>query len=93
MGFKDRCPACGLDHTKADIGDGTVVPVMMLANLLVLALAMWLHFSVGLAVWLNALVTIVTALVVVGALTRTVKAWLYAQQFRHDAAPGRVTRT
>ena len=64
---------------------------MMVANLLVLALAMWMHFSLEVPVWLNAILTVLIALVVVGGLTRYMKAWLYAQQVRHEAAQGRVT--
>lgn len=92
LSFRDGCPVCGLDHSHADIGDGAVVPVMMVANLLVLGFALWLHFSLGVAWWLNAVVTVLTALLVVGWLSRAVKAWLYAQQLRHDAAPGRLDR-
>lgn len=92
LSFRDRCAACGLDYTAADVGDGAVVPVMMVANFLVLGLALWLHFSLAVPVWLNALVTIALALAVVGWLSRAVKAWLFAQQLRHDAAPGRLDR-
>ena len=83
---------CDFDYGRADIGDGTVVPVMMVANLLVLAFAMWLHFSLEVPVWLNAVVTVLVALVVVGGLTRAMKAWLFAQQVRHDASQGRLHR-
>lgn len=92
LSFRERCAACGLDHSQADIGDGAVVPVMMVANLLVLGIALWMHFSLELPVWLNAAITVVLALLVVGWLSRAVKAWLYAQQLRHDAAPGRLDR-
>ena len=92
LSFRERCAACGLDHAAADIGDGAVVPVMMVANLLVLGFALWLHFTLAVPVWLNAVVTVLLALLVVGWLSRAVKAWLYAQQLRHDAAPGRLDR-
>ena len=65
---------------------------MMVANLLVLGFALWLHFGLQVPVWLNAIVTVLVALVVVGGLTRAMKAWLFAQQLRHDAAPGRLDR-
>ena len=92
LSLRPRCPVCKLDYDRADIGDGAVVPVMIVANLLVLAFAMWLHFSLEVSVWLNALVTVPAAVLVVGWLTRCMKAWLFAQQLRHDAAPGRLTR-
>ena len=92
LSFRERCAACGLDHSVADIGDGAVVPVMMVANLLVLGFALWLHFSLAVPVWLNAAVTVLLALLVVGWLSKAMKAWLYAQQLRHDAAPGRLER-
>lgn len=92
LSFRDRCASCGFDYGQADIGDGTVVPVMMVANLVVLGFAMWLYFALEWSWWAVAVVTVLVALLVVGWLTRAMKAWLFAQQVRHDAAPGRVTR-
>ena len=92
LSLKEGCTACGLDYASADIGDGAVVPVMMLANFVVLGFALWLHFSLGAPWWVHLLVTLPFALLVVGGALRFMKGWLFAQQLRHEAAPGRLDR-
>ena len=92
LSFRERCAACGLDYGQADIGDGAVVPVMMVANFVVLGIALWLHFSLGAPWWIHVIVTLPLAVFVVGGLTRFMKGFLFAQQVRHDAAPGRLER-
>lgn len=91
LSLKETCPSCGLDHTAADVGDGAVVPVVLLGNILMVGFALWLHFSWQAPVWLTGVLTIVVAFLSLGWLIKFLKAWLYAQKLRHDAAPGRLS--
>jgi len=80
------CPACGLDLTKVDVGDGAVVPVILVLGTVIVGLAFWVEFSFNPPLWLHVvlwpLVTIPLAIV----LMRTAKAALIAQQYRHRSA-------
>ena len=92
LGLRDRCASCGLDHSHVEIGDGAAVPVLLLANLLLVALALWFHFSWGMPIWLNILICAPVAVAVVMWTSKFMKAFLYAQTYKHEAAQGRLSR-
>jgi uncharacterized protein (DUF983 family) len=85
-----RCPACGLDNSKFDVGDGATVFVILIAGFLICAgvLIVEAHYSppywVQAAIWLP-----LTAIVVLGGL-RLAKAALMVLQFKHQAREGRL---
>lgn len=78
------CPACGLDLSSEDAGDGPAVFVMFPLGALVVGVGAWLELSFEPPLWVHAVVLI--PLILVGALVllRPLKAGLIALQYRHD---------
>lgn len=88
--FADRCPACGLDFTRFNVGDGPVVFLTLGIGALVTALALWVEFTFQPGVIVHALLWIpLTALLVVLSL-RFSKGLLLALEYRNRAGEGRV---
>ncbi|MFM2300509.1 MAG: hypothetical protein RLZZ84_245 [Pseudomonadota bacterium] len=54
--FADHCPACGLDYTEYNVGDGPAAFLTMVIGALVLGLALWLEFGVHPPVWVHVLI-------------------------------------
>ncbi len=85
------CPACALDFSAEDAGDGPQVFVIFLLGAVVVALAAVVEIKFAPPVWLHLLLW--TPLIVAGALLlqRPLKALLIALQYRNDllrAPPG-----
>ncbi|WP_333574225.1 DUF983 domain-containing protein [Sphingomonas sp.] len=90
LAFADRCPACGLEFTAFNVGDGPVVFLTLGIGTLVTILALWLEFSVSPPVWVHLLLwPLVTLGMVVGSL-RVAKGLLLALEFRNRAHEGRI---
>lgn len=86
------CPSCGLDYTRFNTDDGAAFFIIVLYSALVIPLALWLEFSLEPPIWVHLLVWVP---VIVGgsvALMRPLKAWLIAQQFRHQVDDSDSTR-
>jgi len=86
------CPACALDFSAEDAGDGPQVFVIFLLGAIVVALAAIVEIKFAPPVWLHLMLW--TPLIIAGALLlqRPLKALLIALQFRHDllrTPPGR----
>lgn len=90
IAFAERCPACGLDFSGFNVGDGPVVFLTLGIGTLVTVLALWVEFSFEPGVLVHALLWIpLTLALTVGAL-RLAKGWLLALEYRHRAAEGRL---
>jgi len=78
------CPACGLDLSSEDAGDGPAVFVMFPLGALVVGVGAWIEISYSPPIWVHLLVQI--PLILIGALVllRPLKAGLIALQYRHD---------
>jgi uncharacterized protein (DUF983 family) len=85
-----RCPACGLDFSFADSGDGPAVFIMMIVGFIVVGLALFVEFTFHPPYWLHALLWIPLVLVLALGLLRPLKGWLIAQQYRHRAEEGQL---
>ncbi len=90
LGLNDRCPACALDLSKADAGDGPAVLVMFLVGPIAVAVAFIARF-----VWFASMpVAFLLAGGVAAGLTlallRPFKAMMVALQYRHKAEEGRI---
>jgi uncharacterized protein (DUF983 family) len=84
------CPACGLDFSFADSGDGPAVFIMMIVGFVVVGLALLVEFTFHPPYWLHALLWIPLVLILALGLLRPLKGWLIAQQYRHRAEEGRL---
>ncbi len=81
---RPACPACGLDFSAQDAGDGPQVFVILFLGMIVVGLAAWVELKFGPPIWVHMLLW--TPLILAGAilLLRPLKAGLIALQYRHD---------
>lgn len=81
---RPACPACGLDLSAQDAGDGPAVFVILFLGLIVVGLAAWVELKFGPPIWVH--LALWTPLILVGAILmlRPLKAGLIALQYRHD---------
>lgn len=80
------CPACGLDYSKIDAGDGPAVFVILILGFIVVGLALWLELKYEPPFWLH--MVLWTPLILGGSIgmLRPFKAVLIALQYRHKAS-------
>ena len=79
--FAPSCRACGLDFARFNVGDGPAAFLTMVIGALVVALALWLEFSVHPPLWVHAIVWLP---VIFGATIwglRVTKAWLLQSEY------------
>lgn len=81
---RSACPACGLDLTAEDAGDGPAVFVIFFLGLIVVGLAAVVEINFAPPIWVHLLLWV--PLIVAGAilLLRPLKAGLIALQYRHN---------
>ncbi len=81
---RPACPACGLDFSAEDAGDGPQVFVILFLGLIVVGLAAWVELKFEPPLWVHMVVW--TPLILGGAILmlRPLKAGLIALQYRHD---------
>lgn len=89
---KPRCSNCGLDYSFADSGDGPAIFVILLADFLVVGLAVWTELTYQPPVWLHFVLFGPLAIIVSLWLLRTIKAMLIALQYRNKASQGVIDR-
>lgn len=83
--FASRCANCELDFDSFNVGDGPAAFLTLLVGALVVALALWMHFTLSAPMWLIALVLVpMTGALVIGGL-RLGKAALLAAEFQRRA--------
>lgn len=88
--FKPACTNCGLDFAALEVGDGAVVFVVMIANVLVLGGALALENAFSPPVWVHVLLWPPVIVFVCVWLTRLIKGVLLAHQHARSANPGRL---
>src|SRR5712691_7625002 len=78
------CPACGLDFSAEDAGDGPAVFVIFFLGLIVVGLAAIVEIKFAPPLWVH--IVLWTPLILGGAILmlRPLKAALIALQFRHN---------
>ena len=81
LSVSDRCACCGLDLSAADVGDGYVVPTLLVLGSIVVGLAFWVDFTWQPPLWVHALIWPVVTLGLALAMIRWIKAFLIAQQY------------
>jgi uncharacterized protein (DUF983 family) len=78
------CPACGLDLSAEDAGDGPAVFLIFFLGALAVGIAAWMEIKFSPPIWLHLLV--LTPLILGGAigLLRPIKAGMIALQYRYN---------
>jgi uncharacterized protein (DUF983 family) len=81
---RPACPACGLDFSAEDAGDGPQVFVIFFLGLIVVGLAALVELKFEPPIWVH--VVVWPPLILGGAILmlRPLKAGLIALQYRHD---------
>ncbi|MGF0537000.1 DUF983 domain-containing protein [Agrobacterium sp. ES01] len=90
--LKPVCANCGLDYSFIDAGDGPVIFVILLADLIVVGLAVWMEINYHPPVWLHVILWGPLAIGLSIWLLRTIKALLIALQFKNNARQGTIER-
>ncbi|HCP01047.1 MAG: hypothetical protein CL573_03580 [Alphaproteobacteria bacterium] len=90
--MRDRCAVCGLDYDRLCTDDGAAFFIIVLYSALILPLAAWFQFALEPPIWIHFLVWIPVIIFGAVALMRLFKAWLIAQQFKHNAGDASFTR-
>jgi uncharacterized protein (DUF983 family) len=81
---RPACPACGLDLSAEDAGDGPAVFLIFFLGALAVGIAAWLELEFSPPIWLH--LAVLTPLIVGGAilLLRPLKAGMIALQYRNN---------
>jgi uncharacterized protein (DUF983 family) len=84
LSVRPSCPACGLDLSAQDAGDGPAVFVILFLGLIVVGLAAIVEIKFAPPLWLH--MVLWTPLILVGAILmlRPLKAGLIALQYKHN---------
>ena len=81
---RPSCPACGLDLSAEDAGDGPAVFLIFFLGAVAVGIAALMEIEFEPPIWVHLLV--LTPLIVAGAigLLRPMKAFMIALQYRHN---------
>jgi uncharacterized protein (DUF983 family) len=90
LAIKPSCANCGLDFRALDVGDGAVVFVVMIANIIVLGGALAFENALSPPIWVHIMLWPVIIIGLCIWLTRLIKGVLLANQFARNATPGRI---
>lgn len=83
--FAPLCRVCGLDFAQFNVGDGPAAFLTLVIGALVVALALWLEFSVHPPLWVHAVVWLPVIFgATIGGL-RVTKAWLLQAEYWRKA--------
>jgi uncharacterized protein (DUF983 family) len=82
--IRNQCSVCDFDYSRLNADDGPAFFIIVIYSAIILPLAAWFQFSFEPPVWVHLVVWL--PIIVVGAISlmHPFKAWLIAQQFRHD---------
>jgi len=89
--FADRCRGCGLDYSTFNVGDGPAAFLILIVGAIVTGGAIWVELAFTPPWWVHLIWIPVAAALTVGGL-RLAKAALLAQEYKHRAREGRITR-
>ena len=89
----NACPNCGLKLTGSDVGDGPVVPAMLLIGGLIVGMAAVMELTWQLPLWLHAMLWLPLAIFLVAMILPPIKGLTVALQHRYrsteeDTRPG-----
>jgi uncharacterized protein (DUF983 family) len=90
MTFAPRCPACGLDYSTFNVGDGPAAFLTLIVGAIVVIGAVTLELAAGPPFWVHILIWPAVTLVLVVGLLRVAKGALLASEYRNAAREGRI---
>lgn len=85
VNFAPRCRGCRLDFTQFNVGDGPAAFLTLVIGGLVVALALWLQFTLYPPWWVHALIWIPVVFGATIAGLRITKAWLLQAEYWRKA--------
>jgi uncharacterized protein (DUF983 family) len=88
--FADKCPACGLDYSGFNVGDGPVVFMTLGIGALVTILAVTVELNFEPGILIHALLWIPLTTILVILALRFSKGLLLALEYRNAAREGRL---
>ncbi|HEU0161240.1 MAG TPA: DUF983 domain-containing protein [Rhizomicrobium sp.] len=88
MAVRPQCPACALDYSIFDAGDGPAVFGILIVGAIVCGLALWVEFTFMPPLWLHALLWILLIGILTALFLRLSKSALLVLQYRHKAGEG-----
>ena len=90
--LRPRCPACDLDYSFIDTGDGPAVFAILFLGALMLGIALIAEFKFNVPVWFHvAAWGVMTPLLAIGLL-RGLKGLLIGLQYRNKAEQGQLAK-
>jgi uncharacterized protein (DUF983 family) len=81
ISLRPSCTNCGLDFSRMDVGDGFVVPTLMVLGFIVVGAAIWVDFTYTPPLWVHAVIWPPFTLVLAVLMTRYLKSFLAVQQY------------
>lgn len=90
LAFAPNCPACGLDYSAFNVGDGPAAFLTLIVGAIVVIGAVSLELSVGPPFWVHILIWPAVTLGLVIAGLRLGKAALLISEFRNAAREGKL---
>ncbi|TMM48958.1 DUF983 domain-containing protein [Qipengyuania marisflavi] len=83
--FADRCPACGLDYNRFNVGDGPAALVTLAVGTITVGLAIWLQLAAEPDWWVHVLLWGPLTLGLVMGGLRITKGFLLQSEYRNNA--------
>jgi uncharacterized protein (DUF983 family) len=80
--IRPACTECNLSFDGFDTGDGFAVPILIVLGAIVVGAAFWVDFHFHPPLWVHALLWLPVTCVLVVVMTRYIKSFLAAQQYR-----------
>ena len=91
VSFAETCPACGLDFSSFNVGDGPAAFLIFIVGTITVVGALLVDGAFSPPWWVHLVWAPVAAALTIGGL-RVSKGWLLAQEYRHRAREGRVAK-
>lgn len=92
IGFSAKCPACGLDFTQFNVGDGPAAFLIMIVGAIVTILAITVQLQFEPPFWVHILLWVPVTLALVLGLLRLAKGTLLVLEYRNRAREGRIVK-
>ena len=89
--FAPVCRSCGLDFAAFNVGDGAAAILILVVGAIMVVGALILDAEAEPPLWVHLIWIPVAAALTLGGL-RLTKAWLLAQEYRHQAGEGREVK-
>ena len=89
--FRDRCPSCGLDYGRHNVGDGPAAFLTLIVGALLIVLALLLDAAVRPPIWVHVILWVPLTIVAVIYGLRVGKAALLASEHQRQAAEGKLS--